>query len=97
MLLASSAIAVLYIANAIAVNDLMVDIASLQEERDVVLRSNEQLRAELLRLMSVDRITGIATRNLGMTMPARPPQTIPSYSEAESPGGSGQRNKFQGN
>ncbi len=93
MLLASSVIAVLYIANAIAVNDLMVDITSLQRERDVVLRSNEQLRAEMLRLMSVDRITGIAHERLGMTMPARPPLSIPFDRNAESSEGTGQRNE----
>lgn len=93
MLLVSSVIAVLYIANAIAVNDLMIDITSLQRERDVVLRNNEQLRAELLRLMSVDRITGIARDRLGMIMPARPPLSIPSDRDAESSGGVGQRNE----
>lgn len=80
MLMLASLIAVLYIANAIAVNDLMVDITSLERERDVVLRENEQLRADLLRLMSVDRIAGIATRSLGLTMPLQPPRSIPSLS-----------------
>jgi cell division protein FtsL len=76
MLLVASTLAVLYVANAIAVNDLMVDITSLERERESVLRTNEALRAELNRLTSVDRITAIAAHDLHMVMPAQPPRVI---------------------
>jgi len=87
MLLVASAIAVLYVANAIAVDNLMVDITSLERERDAVLRDNERLRAELLRLMAVDRITGIAVKNFGMTMPMHPPRVITAKNDARESGG----------
>jgi cell division protein FtsL len=77
MLLVAAALAVLYIANAIAVNDLLTDITSLERERDVVRAENERLRAELLRLMSVERISSVASEKLGMVQPAQPPVGLP--------------------
>ncbi len=76
MLLAAALLATLYIANAIAVNSLLADIASLERERDDVRRENERMRSELLKLMSVDRITAIASQHLGMVQPMRPPQDM---------------------
>ncbi len=76
MLLVAATLAVLYISNAIAINNLMSDITSLEHERDQILGENEGFRADLLRLMSVDRIAGIATSKLGMVQPGRPPQPI---------------------
>jgi hypothetical protein len=77
MLLVSAALAVLYISNAIAVNDIMSQIASLEREGDIVRVENERLRADLLRLMSVERVTSMASHQLGMVQPAQPPVSLP--------------------
>jgi hypothetical protein len=77
MLLVSAALAVLYISNAIAVNNIMSQIASLEREGDIVRVENERLRADLLRLMSVERVTSMASGQLGMVQPAHPPVSLP--------------------
>lgn len=84
MLLAAALLAILYIANAIAVNDLTGTIASLEHEQDVVRRENEKLRAELLRLMSVERVTSIAADRLGMVQPARAPLALTPAASMEA-------------
>ncbi len=84
MLLAASLLAVLYISNAIAVNELTTTIASLEQERDVVRGENEKLRAELLRLMSVERVSTIAAGRLGMVQPLRPPQALAPAARMEA-------------
>jgi|GEM_PF-2324988 len=84
MLLGAALLAVLYISNAIAVNDLMATISSLEHERDVVRRENEKLRAEMLRLMSVERVTSIAAGRLGMVQPARPPLALTPAARIEA-------------
>lgn len=76
MLLAGAVLATLYISNAIAVNDLLASIASLEHDRDVARGENEKLRAELLKLMAVERVTSIASGQLGMVQPIQPPQSI---------------------
>jgi len=38
---------------------------------------NERLRADLLRLMSVERVTSMASHQLGMVQPAQPPVSLP--------------------
>ncbi len=76
MLMVASIIVILYVSNAIAVNDLLGRITSIEQERDGIRRENERLRAELLRLMSVRRVTTLATERLGMVQPARPPVAI---------------------
>jgi cell division protein FtsL len=76
MLLLAAGLAVLYISNAIAVNSLMADITSIERECDAARNENERLRAELLRLMSVERVTSIASQKLGMVQPATPPVTL---------------------
>jgi hypothetical protein len=76
MLLAASVLATLYISNAIAINDLMVSIASLEHDRDVARANNEKVRAELLKLMAVERVTSIAAGQLGMVQPVQPPLTL---------------------
>lgn len=73
----ASIIVILYVSNAIAVNDLLGRITSIEHERDGIRRENERLRAELLRLMSVRRVTSMATEQLGMVQPARPPVAMP--------------------
>ncbi len=76
MLLGAATLATLYIANAIAVNDLLGDITSLEHERDLAQTENEKLRAELLRMMSVERVTTLGRDRLGLVQPAQPPQEL---------------------
>ncbi|MEP7217698.1 MAG: FtsL-like putative cell division protein, partial [Bacteroidota bacterium] len=76
LLMVASVLAVLYISNAIAVDDLLTDIASLEHDRDQARSDNEKLRAELLKLMAVDRITSLASARFGLTQPAEPPLMI---------------------
>lgn len=83
MLLAAALLATLYIANAIAVNSLLADITSLEGERDAVRRENEKLRSELLRLMSVDRVTASAGK-FGLVLPPVPPQSLGSAAAPQS-------------
>jgi cell division protein FtsL len=73
MLLVSAVLAVIYVSNAIAVNDLLSRITSLERERDGARGENDRLRSELLRLMSVERVSAVAAEKLGMTQPAHPP------------------------
>jgi cell division protein FtsB len=86
MLLGAALLAVLYISNAIAVNDLLSDIASLEHDRDLARADNEKLRAELLRLMSVERVTSLASSRLGMVQPAQPPQMMGAAAPGRRPG-----------
>ncbi|MGE3799983.1 MAG: FtsL-like putative cell division protein [Candidatus Kapaibacterium sp.] len=72
LILLASVLAVLFVANAIHVNDLLRNVTSVEAERDEVRRENERLRAELTRLMSVEQITERAAA-IGMIQPERPP------------------------
>src|SRR5687767_15019462 len=72
MLFVAAALCVAYIANAIAVNNLVDAIASLERERDAVRSDNERLRGELLRMMSVERVTTQAGERLGLVVPPPP-------------------------
>jgi hypothetical protein len=73
MLFVAAALAVGYIANAIAVNNLVSSIASLERERDEVRSDNERLRGELLRMMSVERVSALASERVGLVNLERPP------------------------
>jgi len=95
MLLVAAGLAVLYISNAIAVNSLMTDITSIERERDAARNENERLRAELLRLMSVERVTSIASGKLGMVQPARPPVTLKMESGAVAEDNSQQKEEIR--
>ncbi|MCE2503726.1 MAG: hypothetical protein J4G05_06680 [Chlorobi bacterium] len=75
LILVAAALAVLFVANAIHVNELLRGVTSVEAERDAVKRENEGLRAELTRLMSVDQITERAT-GIGMIQPEKPPKAL---------------------
>ncbi|MBC8146231.1 MAG: hypothetical protein H7X80_11655 [bacterium] len=94
MLFVAAALAVAYIANAIAVNNLVDSIASLQRERDVVRSDNERLRGELLRMMSVERVTALASKQIGLISPQRPPIAL-NANAARSGGASIKRESAQ--
>jgi len=71
-ILVTALLAVLFVANAIKVNELLGSITSVESELDDVKRNNERLRAELLRLMSVEQITRRG-KEIGMIQPDLPP------------------------
>lgn len=75
MMLVAALLALFFVANAIAVNELMENVTRLEAERNAERRQNEGLRSELTRLTSVDRIVEAAAA-IGMVEPERPPRTI---------------------
>lgn len=75
MILLCSLLAVLFVANAITVNELMGRITEIEGERDDVRRANEGLRAELTSLMSVERVVERAAE-IGLVEPQKPPVPI---------------------
>lgn len=84
MLFVAASLAVAYIANAIAVNNIVASIASLEKEREGVRSENERLRGELLRMMSVERVTAQATERIGLVSPQRPPVALSPLAGAAS-------------
>ncbi len=76
MLMVAAVLAVLYVSNAIRINELLESITSLEHERDQVRSENERMRGELLRLMSVERVSSIAAERLGLVQPAYPPVAL---------------------
>lgn len=84
-LVLASGLIVLYVANSIAINNLMADITSLERERDLARNENEQLRADLLKLMAVERISNLAQQQLGMMQPAAPPVLLQEPSVVSQP------------
>lgn len=84
MLMTAALLAVLYVSNSIAINDLLEQITSLERERDLVRGENERLRGELLRLMSVERVSALASERLGLVQPARPPIALPAQGDVRS-------------
>lgn len=75
LILLASLLAILFVANAIKVNELMGSIATVETERDRTRRANDRLRGELTRMMSVEYVIDRAGR-LGMIEPTTPPRII---------------------
>jgi len=84
-LLVASGLIVLYVANSIAMNNLMADITSLERERDLTRNANEKLRADLLKLMAVERVSNLAQTRLGMVQPSTPPVLLQDPSAVSQP------------
>lgn len=76
LIVGTAGLAVLFVANAIKVNQLLGSITSVEEEIEAIERSNEQLRAEFLRLMSAEQVTKRA-EEFGMVHPETPPAPLP--------------------
>jgi hypothetical protein len=76
LILGAALLTVAFVANAIKVNELLAAVASVEEERNGIRQENERLRAELLRLMSVEQVTRRATE-LGMVQPDAAPIALP--------------------
>ena len=76
LLIASAGAIILFVSNALAVNRLVVEIASLRKEHEKLLHRNELLRAEMIRLQSADRIADIARERLGMIQAQGAPKRL---------------------
>ncbi|HXG38927.1 MAG TPA: FtsL-like putative cell division protein [Bacteroidota bacterium] len=73
MLFGAATVIVLYISNIIAVDRLMMEINSLQQQHSRILSEQELLKAEVNRLSSLERINRKATEELGLVNPKEPP------------------------
>lgn len=73
MLFGVATVIVLYISNIIAVDRLMMEINSLQQQHSRILSEQELLKAEVNRLSSLERINRKATEELGLVNPKESP------------------------
>ena len=73
VLVVVSTFIVLYVANKLAVNRLAVEVNDLQTQYENVLYANEAIRAEINKKSSLERISAIATTQLGMIYPKEQP------------------------
>ena len=64
---------VLYVANKLAVNRLAIEVHDIQSQYENVLYANEAVKADINRKSSLERISSIATSQLGMTYPKEQP------------------------
>jgi cell division protein FtsL len=62
-----------YIGNIIAVNELVVQVNQLKTSYSSIENMNNILRMEVNRKMSMERITKIASEEMGMAFPKQPP------------------------
>lgn len=76
LLAISAGAIILFVSNALAVNRLVEEIASLEKEHDKLLHRNELLRADVIRLQSADRIADIARERLGMVQAQTAPKRL---------------------
>lgn len=66
-------VSVLYVSNIIAVNRLVVEIEELKTAYNKTENLNEILRSEINRKSRMERITKIASEQMGMMFPKQPP------------------------
>jgi cell division protein FtsL len=73
ILFAVSIVIVLYIWNKITVNRLVVEVADENAQYESILHANDNLRAEVSKRSTLERVGKIATTQLGMTSPSVQP------------------------
>lgn len=66
-------VSLLYTGNVIAVNQLMREVNDLNNRSVAIASANEVLKAEIARKSSLDRISTMASQELGLTNPKEPP------------------------
>lgn len=81
-LAAVSLIIVFYIWNKITVNRLTVEVNDLRVQHQRILSSNELIRATISKKSGLERITKIATTELGLTSPKEQPVWFSAESSA---------------
>jgi len=73
ILFAVSIVIVLYIWNKISVNRLVVEVADYNAQYESILHANDNLRAEVSKRSTLERVGKIAGTQLGMTSPSVQP------------------------
>jgi cell division protein FtsB len=75
---------VLYVNNILTINKLAADVNRLQAKYNAVLNANAALRAEVSRKAAWERISRIATDQLGLVSPKEPPTALEVEGDAVS-------------
>ena len=73
MLFLVAIVALLYVGNVIAVNNLAKEVNDLQARYNQIVSTNELIKAEINRKSSLERISLMAQEKLGMTNPKEAP------------------------
>ncbi len=68
-----AAIALFYVGNVIAVNNLAKEVNDLNAKHNQIISTNEVIKAEINRKASLERISLMAQEKLGMTNPKEAP------------------------
>jgi len=66
-------VALLYVGNVIAVNNLAKEVSDLNAKHNQIISTNEVIKAEINRKASLERISLMAQEKLGMTNPKEAP------------------------
>jgi len=76
-LIAGSAfLTIVYVSNVLKVRTLLEDIRTLEKRSAAISYKNEALRTEIVRLRSAERITRIASTQLGLVQPESAPEVL---------------------
>ena len=73
IIFAVSIVIVLYIWNKISVNRLVIEVADYNAQYESILHANDNLRAEVSKRSTLERVGKIAATQLGMTSPSVQP------------------------
>jgi cell division protein FtsB len=73
MLFVIAVLAVMYVGNVIAVNNLAKEVSDLNARYNQIISTNEVIKAEINRKASLERISLIAQEKLGMINPKEAP------------------------
>lgn len=68
-----AAVALFYVGNVIAVNNLAKEVNDLNNKHNQIISTNEVIKAEINRKASLERISLMAQEKLGMTNPKEAP------------------------
>lgn len=69
-------VSVAYISNLLAVNQLTIEVNSLQQQYDKIVNMNKVLKAEINRKSAWERIGSVATQQLGLVYPKERPEHL---------------------
>jgi cell division protein FtsB len=73
ILFLAATVALLYVGNVIAVNNLAKEVNDLNAKHNQIISTNEVIKAEINRKASLERISLMAQEKLGMTNPKEAP------------------------
>ncbi|HAP35880.1 MAG TPA: hypothetical protein DCQ28_08055 [Bacteroidetes bacterium] len=83
ILFLAATVALLYVGNVIAVNNLAKEVNDLNAKHNQIISTNEVIKAEINRKASLERISLMAQEKLGMTNPKEAPVWFEVDSEKE--------------